>query len=107
EEGGLIRETNLVDYEQGWYVKIHYWRDVKKNVFKLEVIDGDGINPNRRVKSNKEAMELLSELYSIKSAIDIDEYWMMSDDYGYADRMRQLDMKAEGKRNQIKQLLII
>ena len=93
-------EFTICDYSEGWYVEVKFGHN-DSNLY-VKVVDSDALDhSDERVKSNKEAMEILDKISKIKFASDIDQYWNMSDDHGYWRRMSDFDKKSTQEYNRL------
>lgn len=95
----FYREWCICDYNEGWFAEIKM--KVVDGKISIKLINGDNLDPSEdRVKTNQEALKVLNELENIKSAYDIDQYWIYSDDHTYYNKMSEIDNQAYWKRQE-------
>lgn len=94
----------VTDYEKGWFSKVSYGYNKGKVI--IDVIKSDMLDKSeKRVKCNKEALELLKEYNDVQFADDIDWGWHMSDDYSTIEWGNKVNSEAYATRERISQKL--
>lgn len=100
---GFITMT-VKDYNAGWFAVVKYGKHEGR--LSVKIVDGDMMDAREgRVKTNKEALELLEKYEAVECPSDTDKYWHMSDDHKYWSKMNDLFMKYLSERKSIESQL--